>query len=205
MSDAIIVLGRGIENDGSLPPDPCSRVRKAVQLHHDRRASTIVMSGAWTYHFAINPTRTESSAMKEYACELGMSPDDIIEESRSRDTIGNVYFTKNICIERGWKDLVIVASDDHMPRIEYLFNKIFGPDYTLRFELSDRVIDRAAYLKEQAHEESSMSVTKQWFDTVTDGDDTAIWKIVLAKHPAYKQVSLTVHTTHDVDLYPDMP
>jgi hypothetical protein len=191
MSDAIIVLGRGVEQDGTLPPDPKSRVRKAVELFQQGEAPFIIMSGAWTYHAGTSPRRSEAAAMKEYAESLGVPPEKIIEECDSKDTIGNVYFTKkNIYEPKGWHSLTIVASDEHMSRIEYLFHKIFGPQYSFRFINSERVIDDNAYARETIHEQQSMATTKKWLDPLKAGDDKSLWQLLVTKHPAY---SLQTH------------
>lgn len=206
MSDVIIVLGRGIEDDGSLPLDPKSRVRKAAELYSDHVAPIIVMSGAWTYHFDINPTRSESKAMKEYAVELGIPEQAIIEESKSMDTIGNVYFTKKDIIEqKGFKNIVVIASEDHMPRVKYLFEKIYGEAYNLKFTISERVIDDASYEKELAHESNSMAITRQWLDSLKPGDDAAVWKLMITKHPAYMPRDLNYEKSAEKceDLYLD--
>lgn len=208
MSDVIIVLGRGINDDGTLPVDPCSRVRKAADLYKERRAPYLVMSGAWTYHFDISPNRAESTAMKNYAIDLGVPGGSIIEESESMDTIGNVYFTKkNICEPRAWKNLTVVASGEHMPRVEYLFRKIYGPEYNFQFEISERVIDDAAYTKELKHELNSMTVTKKWLDSFEPGDDETIWSLMRTRHPAHKPLDKREVLSGKVnkDLYPDSP
>jgi len=208
MSEVIIVLGRGIEDDGSLPPDPKARVRKAAELYRDGIAPLIIMSGAWTYHFAINPNRSEATAMKEYAVELGIPEQAIIEESKSMDTIGNVYFTKTDIIEpKGLSDIVVVASEDHMPRVKYLFEKIYGEAYALEFVISDRVIDDASYEKEMAHESNSMAITHQWLDSLKPGDDAAVWKLMITRHPAYMPRDLEHEKSIEKgeDLYRDAP
>lgn len=214
MSNVIIVLGRGIKEDGSLPPDPRSRVEKAVELYQQGVAPIIIMSGAWTYHFAIQPKWSEATAMKKYAIELGVPAAAIIEESKSMDTIGNVYFTKKQIAERakksehgGLKHITVVASDEHMPRIRYLFEKIYGPTYRFDFVVSKRVIDDAAYAKELQHEQNSMAVTHQWLDVIKDGDDTSVFALMLTRHPAYmlKKVNPAQNVASDVDLHPDAP
>lgn len=188
MSDAIIVLGRGINKDGSLPADPQSRVKKAMELFNTGDSSRIVMSGAWSFHLDDEPEQSEAALMKNYAVSLGVPEQAIIEESESKDTIGNVYFSKkNIVEPRNWKTLTIIASDDHMPRVQYLFHKIYGNAYKFNFIESKRVLDDKAYSKEIAHESESLKTTKQWLDSVADGDDNAIWEIVLKQHPAYKK------------------
>ena len=214
MSDVIIVLGRGIKEDGSLPPDPRSRVEKAVELYRKGIAPLIIMSGAWTYHFAIQPKWSEATAMKKYAVELGVPAGAIIEESKSMDTIGNVYFTKKQIGELGRaseqgeiKNITVVASDDHMPRVRYLFEKIYGPAYRLDFVVSDRVIDDASYVKELQHERNSMAITHQWLDVMTAGDDATVFALMVTRHPAYmlQKVSYAQDVAKDVDLHPDAP
>lgn len=208
MSDVIIVLGRGIEDDGSLPPDPKARVGKATELYKDGVAPFVIMSGAWTYHFDIHPNRSESKAMKEYAVELGIPEYALIEESKSMDTIGNVYFTKKDIIEqRGFKDIVVVASDDHMPRVKYLFEKIYGEAYNLKFVISERVIDDVSYEKEMAHESNSMAITHQWLDSFKPGDDASVWKLMTTRHPAYmpRDLDYEKNIEKGEDLYPDAP
>jgi len=214
MSDVIIVLGRGIKEDGSLPLDPRSRVEKAVQLYRQGVAPLIIMSGAWTYHFAIQPKWSEATAMKKYAIELGVPASAIIEESKSMDTIGNVYFTKQqICelakkSEDGrFKNITVVASDEHMPRIHYLFEKIYGPVYRFDFVVSDRVIDDASYAKELQHEQNSMTITHQWLDGMRDGDDAGVFALMATRHPAYvlQKASHKQNVAKDVDLYPHAP
>lgn len=186
MADAIIVLGRGVNPDGSLPLDPQSRVRKAVELYSQGVADTIVMSGAWTYHESTTPPASESCAMSRYAKSLGVSEEVIIEESESKDTLGNAYFTKKrICGPRQYRHLVIVASDEHMPRVRYVFGKVYGDAYEIEYVESERVLDDDAYDKEVIHEQRSMQLSKKFLDSVVDGDDAAIWELMSTKHPAY--------------------
>lgn len=206
MADVILVLARGIHEDGSIPDEAKSRVRKGVELYNQGASKHLVMSGSWTYHFDIAPPRTEAAAMKEYAVSLGVDPDNIIEEAQSKDTLGNAYFTKKkICETNGWKDIIIVASDDHMPRVKYLFNKVYGPDFSLNFEVSVRVLDEIAYKKELIHEESSMKITKVWLDGLSPGDDQSVWDLMQSKHPAYSNNEQTNPEPEGEDLYPNLP
>lgn len=205
MADVIIVLARGIQEDGSIPEEARSRVRKGVALYRSGNAMNVVMSGSWSYHFDIAPPRTEAAAMKEYAEELGVDSDFITEETQSKDTLGNAYFTKKICERNRWRDIIIVASDDHMPRVKYLFNKVYGPRYNLNFEESERVLDEDSYKKELIHEESSMRVTKKWLDGLSPGDDQSVWDLLQSKHPAYSNNKQSDPEPEGEDLYPNLP
>jgi len=211
MSDVIIILARGVEQDGSLPPDPMARVRKGVELFKANVAPVIIMSGSWTYHIDISPSRTEAAAMKAYAVSLGVPEAAIIEETRSKDTLGNAYFSKtDFCEPSGWRNIVVVTSDDHLERSKYIFTKVFGPDYDVKYEVSERVIPEEQYAKERKHEINSMAILKQWLGGFADGDDAAIWLLLSTKHPAYTtnpEVSREelLKAVNGEDIFPDGP
>ena len=187
MSDAIIVPGRGISSKGILSSDSIARVEKAVELYSDGVAPKIIMSGSYSFHLDTPPPQTEARAMREIAIAYGVPRKALIEELESKDTLGNVYFTKTrICTPEDWHHLTVVASSDHMPRIQYLFRKIYGPEYTIDFVESKRVLSDADYAEEIRHEQKSLEITKQSFDPISDGDDESIWRLVRERHPAYK-------------------
>lgn len=187
MSDAIIVLGRGIEPDGTLSADSASNVRKAVELYVAGRAPVIVMSGKWSYRAPQPPVRTEAAAMKEYAVTLGAYAADVVCEEESLDTLGNVYFTKKLIVEpKDWRMLTIVAAEEHVARANYLFEKIYGPDYHFDYQAAERVLDDERYQQEVAHEEDSLKLSRNWLGGVADGDDTEVWRLMRMHHPAYR-------------------
>lgn len=184
MSDAIIVLARGIASDGTLPIDPISRVKKAAELYRAGKAPKIIMAGRYSFHLDQAPPTSEAHAMKLYAETLGIESEDIIEEDRSTHTLANAYFTKKaICEPNSWHNLTVVASDEHMPRVKYLFRKVYGEDYSFDFVISDRVINDEEYGEELEHEKSSMELSRKWLDALTDGDDEAIRQLVISKRP----------------------
>lgn len=185
MKDAIIVLGRNIYPDGSLPPDAISRVKKAVELYKRHEAPIIIMSGKYSHRTAQEPRVSEAYAMKEFAIDLGVPTSAIIEESHSTHTLANAYFTKKlICEPQGWTDLILVASDEHMPRAEFLFKKTFGDSYRFTAVLSERVLTDAEYTAENTHEAMSMKLAQQYMSSITNGDDEAIRRMVLLNNPS---------------------
>lgn len=184
MADVIIVPGRGIEPDGTLATDALSRVRKATELYKKRRALKIIMSGGYSYHLTSSPVISEAHSMGQYAESLGVAGIDIIEEDKSAHTLANAYFTKRlICEPNRWRDIIVVASDDHMPRVEYIFKKVFGTRYSFQFEISDRVINDQEYADQLQHEKASLGRTIKGLGGVADGDDQTIRNIIVANRP----------------------
>jgi len=184
MADVIIVPGRGIHADGSLYDDPQSRIRKAAELINKRVADKIIMSGGFSFHLDNTTNVNEASSMKDYAISLGIKPECIFTEDKSTHTLANAYFCKKLfCEPNEWKTIIVVASSDHMPRVKYVFNKVFGPNYKIKYQTSRRVIGFGKYTKEMVHEIGSMWLTIKWLSNVQNGDDESIRKIVLQNRP----------------------
>jgi len=184
MADVIIVPGRGVNADGSLYKDPQSRIRKAVELINKKNADKIIMSGGFSFHFENTTKVNEASSMKDYAVSLGIKPERIFTEEKSTHTLANAYFCKKLfCEPNEWKSVIVVASSDHMPRVKYVFSKVFGPEYKIKYQTSLRVIGFVKYAKEMIHEIGSMRLTKKWLNNIHNGDDESIRKIVLQNRP----------------------
>ena len=158
--------------------------KKAVELFNENRAKMILMSGGFSFHLKNTTRVNEADSMKEYAVSLGINAKSIVTERESTHTLANAYLCKKLfCEPRDWKDIVIVASSDHMPRVQYVFNKVFGPSYSLTYQKSRRVISLLRYAKEIIHEIGSMRLTKNWLNHIEDGDDKRILQVVLANRP----------------------
>lgn len=184
MADVIIVPGRGVYPDGTLFKDPESRIRMAVHLFNSGVAPRIIVSGGFSYYMTNDTDVNEARSMKEYAISLGVKAENIIVEGESTHTLANAYFCKKVlCEPNSWKDIVIVASGDHIKRVTYVFNKVFGDKYILSFERSERVISSLRYFFQTMHERVSMRLTRKWLDKVKDGDDQTIRALLLGKRP----------------------
>ena len=91
--DVIIMLGGGISNNRKLSETAKYRVEKAVSLFNKEKAPYLIMSGADSRDLNVKPKITEAEGMKIYAHRLGAPKKYILKEEKSKDTIGNAYFT----------------------------------------------------------------------------------------------------------------
>ena len=156
MKDAIIVLGGGINPDSSLPPLPKLRVEKGVKLYKKGIARYMIVTGKLGYSVKYTPRKTEARVMKDYAVSLGIPKNKIFTENKSRSTIENARFTKEKLLEpKRFKDLVIVTSEFHIKRSKYIFNKILGKSYNLKFLRSNGRLSKSR-LKNMLKEENSL-------------------------------------------------
>ena len=85
--DVIIILGGGVEPDGTLPEIPKFRIAKGVGLFKEGVAPRIIVSGNYGFWLEKEPPRTEAEAMKEYAISLGVPGDSVLKEEMSKEVI----------------------------------------------------------------------------------------------------------------------
>lgn len=68
------------------------------------------------------------------AAAAGVPPGSITAETRSRDTIGNIWFTRPPLGAPGGQRIIVVTSDRHAARVRYLTQVIWGPGYRVTAE-----------------------------------------------------------------------
>lgn len=133
---AIIVLGGGIEGKDKIPAHVKLRLDKAFELYLKSKEEKIVLCGKYSFLYPKSnlPIKTEAQLNKEYLIGKGVSARSIFLENRSKDTIGNVYYAKKLYfIPKKEKNIVVITSDFHIGRSKYLFKKIFGDKYNIKY------------------------------------------------------------------------
>lgn len=186
--DCILVIGSGISPEGNLTEIGKSRVQKAVELYNKNIAKRILMSGKYSHNFNYIPQKTEAEAMKEYAVILGVQESHIFKEESSLDTIGNAYFTKQFMEKMNWRNILLVTSNFHLARTEYLFKKVYGKEFiidiipALTFLSTDELLNR--FEKEHLFIES----LKSKLNEIRDGDDVKV-KELMKTFPWYKSTN----------------
>lgn len=115
--DAIVVLGGGVYETGTLRPRTVLseftlvRTLCGVDLFSQGVADQVVMSAGDATILGYGPE--ESVEMKRFAVRLGLSPEAILTENRSRTTYESAVETKRLL---GNKAVLLVTSASHMPR-----------------------------------------------------------------------------------------
>ena len=140
--EAVLVLGGGVREGGSLPPWAKARFDLALNLAGD--AVFMCLSAATTHRpppldgqgFPIS----EAVAGARYLVNNGVPAERIRLEATSLDTIGNAWFSKVLHVDpAGWSRVLVVTSEFHMPRTESIFTWIYGSEpgkYALSFAAS---------------------------------------------------------------------
>lgn len=179
---AIIILGCGIDAAGNLGSDATSSVRFGAHALDKRKDACLIMTGNVSYKATFKPSISEAQAMKDCAVSLGVPVSKIFVETESKDTLGNLFFTKqNLLLPLGIISVTIIRGPNQSnERINYLVKKVFGDEYECRLVEPD--IKRPG---EQEREQKSLAMAKKWLDEIADGDMNALYQLMRDKHPGY--------------------
>lgn len=194
--DAVLVLGGGINLDGTLSDDVKTQIEKAVELFEQHSVGALIFSGLYGYKNEQKLPISEARAYAQYAQSLGVDAGNIYIEERSQETLGNILFTKmEILIPHGWTRILVVPQINHLgERIDYLLQKILGPGY-------EWTVVRPGVNQEEknvAREMKSLELTKQINDVFEDGDHQAIYDGLMASHPAYGGTLKTIEELREI-------
>jgi len=107
-SPAALVLGAGLNRDGTPGLVLQDRVRTASDLYFSGKVEKILMSGDNT-----SENYNEPGAMKDFAIELGIPEEDIVVDFAGRRTYDSCYRAKAIF---GLEKLTLVTQAYHLPR-----------------------------------------------------------------------------------------
>lgn len=123
--DVIIVLGGGSYDkapdlSGVGTPGPATMERMVTAARLQRRLGVpIIISGG-----ATSPTDTPVALLTErFLIDLGIPPQRILPEIRSRDTYENAIYSKAICDQYGFTRPLVVTSGFHIKRAVFCFEK----------------------------------------------------------------------------------
>jgi SanA protein len=109
-----LVLGAGLNRDGTPGLVLRDRVRTAAELYSEGIVEKLLMSGDNSTEYYDEP-----GAMKDFALSLGVPEDDIVLDLAGRRTYDSCYRAKAIfVVDR----LIIVTQAYHLPRALFLCN-----------------------------------------------------------------------------------
>ena len=109
-----LVLGAGLNRDGTAGVVLQDRVETAAELYFTGKVEKLLMSGDNSTIYYDEPT-----AMLEYALSLGVPEEDIVLDYAGRRTYDSCYRAKAIF---GVDDLIVVTQAFHLPRAIFLCN-----------------------------------------------------------------------------------
>jgi len=206
---AIVVLGGGLTSDGNVPYHTRLRIQRAAQLHKELGKSAFIITLSGGTPHKPNPLDSsgfpiwEATAAAKALIEEGVSPECILEEAFSLDTIGNAYFLRTVHIVPGrFTKMIVITNKWHMDRTRVMFNKVFGlPDVNGLWQVSNSVsieyseVDdglsgsalESRLKREKASVDAFVTHTQHHFSTM---QQLHLW--LFTKHSAYASSRLLV-------------
>ena len=194
--DAILIPGGGFTEEGKLTEWARRRLDAALKMRSDEY---IVVLSAGTVH---KPPVLEKDGHVTFECSVAadylaandVDPKNILREWSSYDTIGNAYFARVVhTTPRQWRNLLVITSDFHMPRVREIFEWVFSldgpqPPYKLDFVgVSDRGIDPKILEPRIVKEERALQKLLPLKETITNLSDFHSW--LFQEHRAYAVVA----------------
>jgi vancomycin permeability regulator SanA len=131
--DALIVHGTTLAKNGQLSETGLQRITTALHAYENGVAEKIVFTGGRSFMQSSHDAIPEAIAMQAYAIEIGVPSADILTETKSLDTIGNVLFTKSaLVVPNNWERLAIVTSCSHMDRTLKIYHHLYDDTFDIQ-------------------------------------------------------------------------
>ncbi len=189
---AILIPGGGLTDKGGLPE--WTKARLELALKSNRENPFFITLSAGTTHKAppLNPQGFpifESQAAAYYLASRGISPEKILLETSSYDTIGNAYFARVIHTDpRNLKRLLVITSEFHMARTKAAFEWVFGltpnDGYELDFLTSENIgISEEVLRERKGREAESVKKLEEKIRRISTLSDFHTW--LFLEHSAY--------------------
>lgn len=119
-ADAIIVLGAGLQEDGSPTETMIVRVERGAALFHEGIAPHVICTGSATGMFS---DVTEAEVCQQILIENAVPPEAILYEDRSFNTEENARYSLEVMASNDIETVVVVSSRYHLLRARWLFWK----------------------------------------------------------------------------------
>lgn len=121
----IIILSSYNDDRGELTGIAKSRLNKGIEEYTKNKNYKILLTGGCGAHF--NPTsKPHSYYAQQYLLSRGIQSCEILEFAESKYTLEDALLAKKIVEHYAIKKLIIVSSDYHIQRVQYIFDRIFS-------------------------------------------------------------------------------
>lgn len=124
--------------------------------------------------------------MRQYLMDAGVMRRHIFIENESMDTVSNAYHVKTkFLIPRSIHTVTIVTSAFHMPRVQWIFGKVFGNRYTVHYasvpDIDTDITDDA-----RRRQKIVLGKIRDFLGTMRDGDHAYLTHR-LYRHAFYRE------------------
>ncbi len=132
-----LVLGAGLNRDGTPGVVLRDRVNTAAELYFSGKVDLLLMSGDNT-----TPYYNEPGAMQQYALSLGVREEDIVLDYAGRRTYDSCYRAREIF---SLEKLVVVTQAYHLPRALFLCHALDIESYGVTADEANYIRSRYTF------------------------------------------------------------
>jgi len=177
-----VVLGGGLEPDGSPLPSTRARAHRAAQLARERPELALICSGD-RQPGAPEDAASEAAQLRDLIAGFGISADRIVVEDESRDTLANAVLTAARYLhDLEPRPLSVITSPFHLERATETFRHVLGYRWQVMAIASDETDDDIA---RAARETRYLQETTAFFAGIRPGDLRAIAARFRERSPEY--------------------
>jgi uncharacterized SAM-binding protein YcdF (DUF218 family) len=129
--EVIVVLGSPNFPDGTLGPIAFDRLQGCLSIF-DPIKHKILCTGGFGAHFNTSPM-AHANYLKNFLIEKGVPPTAFLPMALSSNTVEDAVMSLAILKDYEFKDLLIITSEYHLARVEFIFSEILK-DFYLNFK-----------------------------------------------------------------------
>lgn len=179
---AVAILAHHMDANAVLGAESRARLELAVALHRQNPFDMFLTSG-WDYRKDC-PLMIGAVMAEELRVTYEIDKSQIVADTNSRDTVGDAFFLrKNAIVPMSVQDLVVVTSDYHVKRTDFIFRSFLPTDMCVKVVGAETglISDEAVLL----HEKESLAAFQGTFAAVDFADGREVCKVLSTKHPFY--------------------
>ena len=129
--EVIVVLGSPNFPDGTLGPIALDRLQGCLSIFNSQKHK-ILCTGGFGAHFNTSPV-AHANYLKDFLIQKGVPSTAFLPLALSSNTVDDAVMSKSILKETDFKDLIIITSEYHVARVEFIFTEILK-DFNLNFK-----------------------------------------------------------------------
>jgi uncharacterized SAM-binding protein YcdF (DUF218 family) len=183
-----VVLGAGLETDGSASERTIVRTEAAVQIAKRYPELTVIVTGdGRTDTNRILRSHSEASCMAQILQRGGIARSRIRLEHQARDTMGNaILVAARYLLGQAPRKIYLVTSPFHAERALVMFRGVYGPDWDIELYASGLA---EGDLPKGLMEAGGIQWARRFLETTTPGDFvSAIDRLLTFGKPCYRKM-----------------
>ncbi len=159
--DTLIVLGTPARSDGTPSVEIRERVDEAVREYRAGVAPHVIMTGGAAHNRFV-----EGQVMADAAAAQGVPRSSIIVEGQAKDTIQNIWYSRQMMQVYGWHSAEVISSPYHLPRTALILGHYRGASaFVWRTHAETRPPKSSTVETVQHAVHEALGVIKLWLET----------------------------------------